>query len=173
MSSYYLFYMKYGLVLGIAFVFILGWLANIVISEIQPSVSSNSPIVHTITGNMNEQPSPSDWIKTRQITVYDDRIVIEIQNATYAEFADTNSMDPVLDKGTNGIEIVPNSADEIQIGDIIAYKSKYGTIIHRVVDKGTDEEGVYFITKGDNNKEADPGKVRFEQVERVLVALIY
>jgi len=164
--------MKYGLVLGLVLIFVIGWLTNTVISELQPSTGPNSHIVYTITGS-NERPSPSDWVKREQIKVYDDRIVIEVPNAIHAEFADTNSMDPVLDIGTNGIEIKPESPDEIKVGDIVAYKSEYGIIIHRVVEKGTDEEGVYFITKGDNNREADPGKLRFEQIERVLVVLIY
>ena len=84
-------------------------------------------------------------------------------------------MVPVLDKGANAIHKVPDSPSEIQIGDIVAYKSKYaeGTLIHRVVDIGADDKGVYYRLKGDNNPERDPGKVRFSQVERVLVAIIY
>jgi signal peptidase len=164
--------MKYGWVLVLTAVFVLGWLTSMVVSEIQPTLSPNSYSQYTITGT-NERPSPSDWVKSNQIKIYNDRIVIEVPGAIYAEFADTNSMDPVLDAGTNGIEIIPESPNQIRVGDIIAYKSEYGTIIHRVVDKGVDSKGIYFITKGDNNKNPDPEKVRFEQVERVLVALIY
>jgi signal peptidase I len=164
--------MKYGFVLGLIIVFLLGWLTSIAFSEIQPVISSDSNLVFTVTG-ANELPSPSDWVKREQIKVYKDRIVIEIPNAVYAEFSDTNSMDPVLDFGANGIEITPQSADQIQVGDIIAYESEQGTIIHRVIEKGFDSDGVYFIAKGDNNKVADPHKIRFEQVKRVLVALIY
>ena len=31
----------------------------------------------------------------------------------------------------------------------------------------------YFIMKGDNNPTSDPGKVRFSQMNRVLIAIIY
>jgi hypothetical protein len=165
--------MKYGLVLGLVIVFLLGSLATLVFSELQPVISQNTNLVYTITGYNNERLSPSDWVKKENIKVYKDRIVIEIPDTIIAEFSDTNSMDPLLDAGTNGIEIVPQSPDQIQAGDIIAYDSDQGVIIHRVIEKGTDRDGVYFITKGDNNREADPEKVRFEQVRRVLIALIY
>jgi len=84
-------------------------------------------------------------------------------------------MDPVIDKGANAIHMVPNSPSEIEVGDIVAYKSVYasGTLIHRVVDINVDDKGIYYTLKGDNNPTNDPGKVRFEQIERVLVAIIY
>jgi hypothetical protein len=33
--------------------------------------------------------------------------------------------------------------------------------------------GFYFIVKGDNNRVSDPGKIRFEQIDRVLFAIIW
>jgi uncharacterized protein (UPF0248 family) len=48
-----------------------------------------------------------------------------------------------------------------------------GTIIHRVVKIGQDSEGWYAILKGDNLSQEDPEKVRFDQVQRVVVAIIY
>jgi hypothetical protein len=84
-------------------------------------------------------------------------------------------MDPVLDASANGIEIIPESEADIHVGDIVSYQSSSveGTVIHRVVELGNDEEGWYAIMKGDNNQFADPGKVRFDQIKRVLVAVIY
>ncbi|MGM5480550.1 MAG: signal peptidase I [Nanobdellota archaeon] len=122
-----------------------------------------------------ERDSPGDYIKTDQIKVYDEKIEINVKNAKWAILADTNSMDPVLDKEASVLQFVPTSPDEIQRGDIISYNSNESNtrIIHRVVYKGTDEDGTYFIVKGDNNKESDPGKVRFGQVERVLFGIIY
>ena len=38
---------------------------------------------------------------------------------------------------------------------------------------GFDDEGWYAIMKGDNLEKADPYKVRFENVKRVVVAVIY
>ena len=120
-----------------------------------------------------ERTSPSDHITEDQIKVYSDKVVISLENAKWASFADTNSMDPVFDKNNNAIQIVPNDPDQISVGDIISYRKNDKTIIHRVIEKGIDGEGWYFIVKGDNNKEADPGKVRFEDITRLTVAVIY
>lgn len=126
-------------------------------------------------GRTDEVASPSDWIKEAQIGVYSSRVILDIQNAEWASFTDTHSMEPVLSSRTNAIEIVPKTADEINVGDIVSYESEYanGIIIHRVIEKSYDDKGVYFIMKGDNNPEADPGKIRFSQLQRVVVALIY
>ena len=122
-----------------------------------------------------EIASPIDRISEEQILVTDEKIVINLKGAEWASFTDTNSMDPVIDSGAHAIEIIPESEDDIKIGDIVAYESEYadGTIIHRVVYKGKDEQGTYFVLKGDNNPVSDPGKVRFEQIKRVVVAIIY
>lgn len=132
----------------------------------------NSLISSVLTG---ERPGPADRITEDQIKVYDDKVVIEIQHAKWAGFTDTNSMDPLLDEDSNAIQIIPQSEDEIQIGDIISYESEYlgGTLIHRVIYIGEDENGKYFIAKGDNNPDPDPEKIRFSQIKRVLVGIIY
>ena len=121
------------------------------------------------------QENPKDRIPEKAIAVYKDRIILDLQNAQWATFTDTHSMEPVLFKGANAIEITPKSVDDIKVGDIISYRSEYaeGSIIHRVVYKGQDDEGTYFIMKGDNLQTSDPGRVRFEQIDRVVVAIIY
>jgi hypothetical protein len=123
----------------------------------------------------NEVASPSDWIPEDFILVTNEKVVLNIQGAEWASFTDTNSMDPVIDAGANAIEVIPESPEDIQVGDIVAYESEYaeGTIIHRVVYKAQDEKGPYFVLKGDNNPINDPGKIRFEQIKRVVVAIIY
>jgi len=122
-----------------------------------------------------EKNSPSNWISEDQIKVYNDRVIIELKDAEWASFTNTNSMDPVIDETANAIEIIPKSTDNIHVGDIISYKSNYadGTIIHRIIKIGSDEKGWYCIVKGDNNQSPDPGKIRFNQIKRILVAIIY
>jgi len=63
----------------------------------------------------------------------------------------------------------------LSVGDIAAYSSDFadGTIIHRIVHIGNDEQGKYFVLKGDNNPTSDPGRVRFSQIKSVVVAIIY
>ncbi|MFH1010516.1 MAG: signal peptidase I [bacterium] len=154
-------------------VFLLGAISTSIYAEL-----TNSPIPSASDlafGNPPEQPSPRDRITESNILVYDDRVIIRVADPQWATFTDTNSMDPVIDAGANAIEIVPQSENDVQVGDIISYKSKFadGTIIHRIVYKGQDESGTYFVVKGDNNPSNDPGKIRFSQIERVVVGIIY
>jgi hypothetical protein len=122
-----------------------------------------------------EVTSPKDRVKESQILVSKDKITLDIPNAIWATFTDTNSMDPVLDSGSNAIEIIPSSEDDLEVGDIVAYESEYakGLIIHRIVHKASDEKGTYFVLKGDNNPTSDPGRVRYSQIRSVVVAIIY
>lgn len=118
--------------------------------------------------------TPSDWIKEEQISVQNDKVIINLKDPKWAKFTDTNSMVPILDKNSNAIEIIPRNPDDIRIGDIVSYRAFTNDIvIHRVIEKGQDEQGVYFILKGDNNTYPDPEKVRFSEIQRVLVAVIY
>jgi signal peptidase I len=117
--------------------------------------------------------SPGEWVKDEQILVYNDKVILDIPNATWVGFTDTKSMEPFFDHKSNALEIKPQSPDEIIIGDIISYQGKTGVIIHRVIEKNVDNEGIYFVVKGDNNKVKDQQKVRFEDIKGVVVAVIY
>lgn len=122
-----------------------------------------------------DKPSPQSRIGNEQIFVYNDEVVIKVENPQWAIFTDTKSMDPVIDSSSKAIEVIPKSEEDIHVGDIVAYKSKYkdGIVAHRVIEIGNDAFGWYAKLKGDNNDYADPGKVRFEQIKRVVVAVIY
>jgi hypothetical protein len=73
------------------------------------------------------------------------------------------------------LEIVPRNYTDINVGDIVSYETEQinGTIIHRVVETGFDSGGWYAVTKGDNIDNPDPFKLRFENIQRVVVAIIY
>jgi len=121
-----------------------------------------------------ERASPMDRVKESQIYVTKDRVIIDMENVEWAKFTDTNSMDPIIDTGSNALEISPDSIGDLQVGDIISYTTHFteGTIIHRIVEIGDDGEW-YARVKGDNIDFEDPGKVRFDQVERVVIGIIY
>jgi hypothetical protein len=167
----------------ILMIFIAGWVyGNITTTQAiaVPEKPKEHPTASwtTMFGLMEsakERISPHDRISEEQIHVYNDRVVIDIKNAEWASFTNTNSMDPVIDQGANAIQIVPRSTEEIHLGDIVSYKSNIvdATIIHRVVRIDSDEKGWFAIMKGDNLNREDPEKVRFEQVQRVVVAIIY
>lgn len=116
--------------------------------------------------------SPPDFVKDKQILVYEDRVVLNIEGARLTRYAPTKSMVPVLDSGANGISVKPKDENEIEIGDIISFWREGNLIVHRVVEKGVDENGAYFVTKGDNSPVVD-GKTRFSEVEHKLVGLFY
>ncbi|MFP4402756.1 MAG: hypothetical protein ACOC3X_03420 [Nanoarchaeota archaeon] len=163
----------------------MGWFSNDLYAEIKPTITTHSIFeqannnkILNPTNNLNnpkDKPSPKDWIKKNQIKVHNDKIILEIENAKWSSFADTKSMDPVLDSTAHGLHIIPKKQEDINIGDIVAYESKFteGTILHRVIEIKADNEGLYYILKGDNNELADPEKVRFSQIKRILVAIIY
>jgi hypothetical protein len=116
--------------------------------------------------------SPNDWIFEDDIIVFDDMVVLRVENATLSNYLDTGSMKPVLDEGANGIRVVPKSAYEIDVGDIVSYRLGGMLVVHRVVEKGFDDEGIYFIIKGDNNL-ANDGKIRFSDIEYVTIGVIW
>lgn len=122
-----------------------------------------------------EKPSPADIIAEKQIRVYEDEVIIKMNGTEWSNIQDTNSMDPVIDSGTNVLEITPTNPNQINPGDIISYHVEKEDIyiIHRVIKKGVDEQGLFFITKGDNSPVADSEKVRFEQIEGLVYAIIY
>ena len=165
--------------------FALGWVSSIMYAGIMSSsspvdqpVSTQSSVVdlQKLQGSASrDKPSPSNWIKNDQIYVFSDEVVLKIKDAKWAIFTDTKSMDPVIDSTSKAIQIIPENENDIHVGDIVAYKSSYenGTVTHRVAEIGHDSKGWYAMLKGDNNKYPDPEKVRFEQITRVVVAIIY
>lgn len=121
---------------------------------------------------------PGDHIPESSIKVYEGNsnvtIILPSSNFRFSQFADTKSMLPTFASNHNAIEIIPNGPEDIKIGDIISYKyTENISIVHRVINIRKDDRGLYYIVKGDNNKIPDPVKVRIENVEGILVALIY
>ena len=153
-------------------IFITGWLTNSLFGGNQelPYINNNLPSI----GDSSERLSPQDYISEDQIIVQKDQVIIKVKNPSWARYTNTNSMDPILDNGANGIEIIPNCED-IKAGDIIAYESKFvsGLIVHRVIEINKDENGIYFTLKGDNAPFKDAEKVRCDQIKYQLIAIIY
>lgn len=146
-------------------VFALGFLSPYFITSIS---SLEKPFSLTLSGNL----APSQTISRENIDVYDDRIVIMIDNASLGRYASTGSMKPVLDENSKGIRIKPKSESEIAVGDIVTYNRNGELIIHRVIEKGKDSNGTYFVLKGDNNYSND-GKIRFSEIVYKTVGVLY
>ncbi|MGK0208870.1 MAG: signal peptidase I [Patescibacteria group bacterium] len=126
----------------------------------------------SMTGNVVFNGSPSNWITEKDLVVESDRLILEIANVSIGRYLGSGSMQPVLDSEVNGIRIVPESDAVIEVGDIVTYERNGDTIIHRVIEKGLDGDGVYFIVKGDNNILSD-GKVRFSEIRYVTIGILY
>jgi hypothetical protein len=120
--------------------------------------------------------APYDRIQERSINVYADKIVIDLadlqgRKISWATYADTKSMVPTIGKGCNGLEFVPTATAEVHRGDMIAFVREDALIIHRVIDIGSDEQGWFVKTKGDNNQFLDE-KIRFSQIKFVTFGII-
>ena len=128
-------------------------------------------VINEPFGMSLEQPGPSDWIVEDSIHVYKDRVVLDVTDVQWATFTDTNSMDPVFDVGAHVLQLEPKQED-LRVGDIISYHKGESIIIHRIVEIGFDTQW-YAITKGDNNDAPDSDKVRFNQIDRVVIGVLY
>ena len=160
--------------------FILGLLSGLLLPaafDAQPFSESTfiSEVFAHDGSAIEELASPGDYVSEDAIHVYTDRVILDVSNPQWAKFTDTNSMDPILDEGTNAIEIVPQSPSDLQVGDIISYRSTTldAVIIHRIISIGLDADGTYYTLKGDNNPGPDPERVRFSQIQRKVIAIIY
>ncbi len=148
----------------------LGWISH----ELYTLTSTQ--MIPEITGLSiaSAKEVPLDRINEQQIRVLQDKIEILVPNAQWATLSDTHSMEPLLFKGANALQIVPHNSSDIHVGDIVSYEEpSVGVIIHRVTAIGTDEQGWFAILKGDNNPNPDNEKVRFSQVRKVLIGVIY
>lgn len=131
--------------------------------------SIEKPFSFSITGNVS---APGNWIGENQIRTENGKVIIELENASISRYAPTGSMIPTLNENSNGIRIKPESAERISVGDIITFSEGNDLIVHRVVEKGRDKDGEWFITKGDNSGVSD-GKVYFKDVKFVTIGILY
>ena len=159
-------------IIKICIIFLIGFLsANLVSFYVVYGLES--PFSFNNFSFNDNNSAPFDFVEENQIKIYNDKIVIDIKDASLSRYAATGSMKPVLDVFSNGIRIVPNNEDEINIGDIVTYKDSGQLIVHRVVEKARDEQGVYFVMQGDNNNVSDAGKVRFNDIKYVTIGVLW
>ena len=161
-------------IINVCIIFLLGFLiASFIglylISGLELPFGS---FINNLSLNPNFTEAPSDYIKEGQIQIYENSVVINVEGASIGRYASTGSMIPILNEYSNGIKIKPKSEEEIKVGDIITFDQNGVLIVHRVIVKDTDDEGVYFITKGDNNLTND-GKIRFEDIRYKTIGIIW
>ena len=105
------------------------------------------------------------------VTHYENKTVIDINKSLVpAQISCTGSMQPLIGCG-NKVYLKELAADdEVNIGDIIAYRNGDEYIMHQVVDENTGE-GCYYL-KGFNNVFMDQECIDRDDMEfRVAVIL--
>lgn len=130
--------------------------------------------VESYASNVPEKLSSYDHVDESEILLSGNDVLISTNyELRWSRFEDTNSMNPLFDEGHNGLEFVPKSVYDIHLGDVISFDHKGETFIHRVVEIGNDEDGRYFLTKGDNSFNIDEGVRRFEDINGVLFGVVF
>ncbi|MBW6442711.1 hypothetical protein K0A97_02935 [Patescibacteria group bacterium] len=162
--------LHFNFLLSVVLIFVIFLIGFFSYPFLNPYLNDRIETPYSIHGNV--VLSPTDFIKNENIFVYPDKIIIYIKNASISSYADTGSMEPFLNQDSNGIRVKPLSEKDIKIGDIISFRKLGKIIVHRVINKGLDEQGIYFITKGDNSPIED-GKIRFEDIEYVTIGILY
>lgn len=151
-------------------IFLLGFLACALLLYFFVYFEENLPFSKGIVSA--EESKLSDFVSENDILVYDNYIILKISGATISSYAPTGSMSPLLNSKANGIRIIPENPELINLGTIVSFEQDDKLIVHRVVEKGEDDEGTYYIVKGDNNSTTD-GKIRFEDIKYVTIGVLW
>ena len=140
-------------------------------------------IAINISAYLTKPDEPQRWISSKNIYgIYDIKhreYTIHIENVSLLSIdktAGTGSMIPTIPKGA--IVIYKQLEGEtLKVGDIIVFNAKSNNetirIVHRIVSVGSDGKGIFYRTKGDNNGDIDPWKVRPENIVGVVVGVIW
>lgn len=83
----------------------------------------------------------------------------------------SGSMYPTYSIG-DMVFVLKCDAKDLKIGDVIEYKRKNFSVIHRIKDMYIRDEKIYIITQGDNNTVEDADPVEEKQVQGKVIASI-
>ena len=100
-------------------------------------------------------------------------INLEGVNYSIAKVGSTHSMLPTLPDNATIIIMDKFNASSLGVGDIITFKIGSEKVVHRIDKIGTDELGLFFKTKGDNNQYEDSWKVRPDEITGVVVGVLW
>lgn len=150
----------------------VGWLLLLAGCTILFAVTLHTPLLYA-QSLASEVPSPLVRLTLSQNA---ESFIIDKQDLTLYGVADTNSMDPVIDAQSKVlVKNVP--LKELVVGDILVFKQQQANshklIVHRIVAIGTDSDGWFAQTKGDNSQFVDTELVRAHNVIGTVVAIFY
>lgn len=84
----------------------------------------------------------------------------------------TGSMRPTIG-GFSEVIVIDILYEDINIGDIITFKTNLRETIHRVVNIENNGTDTVYTTKGDNNNVADSEKLLRNQIKYKVVGVLY
>ncbi len=122
-----------------------------------------------------EKVGSFDHVSKNEIKLMGNNVIIQLDDkkVEWSEFENTNSMDPLLDEGYNGLEFVPRNVEDIHVGDVISFNYGDDIYVHRVVEINEDGLGWFALTKGDNLYNIDKGKRRFKDIKGVIFGVVF
>src|SRR3990167_6598606 len=90
------FNMKIEKILKVSIIFLLGFLSANIIGYLMVYGAEN-PFSNSFNFS-NAEKAPSDFLRESQIEIYDNKVVININDASISRYAPTGSMIPVFDE---------------------------------------------------------------------------
>ena len=122
-------------------------------------------------------------ISDNKILVYEKNLIINQSNLVKG-IMQGESMIPSIFPNQKLLFTTNININTLCVGDIIVFnntlskckrlmKSPTDLIIHRIIERHFDKNGIYFITKGDNNYINDDCKIRNKYINSVMIGLIY
>ncbi len=137
---------------------VLSWIVNLILAFILVKfliypglgllLGTTHPLVAVVSGSMEHDVSFNQWWEQNK-GWYEPR---GISKQNFIDFKFTN--------GFNKGDIMVLTGGNVEVGDVIVYPSNPDPIIHRVYFIGRDEDGMYYMTKGDHNAIDDAVKIR-------------
>ena len=108
-----------------------------------------------------------DFICSQNLSNLSEIMVITTNMSRTSEGKYTNSMFPAFDENSKLTMEKLNPNTDLSVGDIIEFKvhEYFGCInIHRIIKIKEDKQGIYYVTKGDNNLLPDFQKTRRDNI---------
>ena len=112
-------------------------------------------------------------ISPNTFNLTEDSLTINFNNITFFNITGGSSMLPAIHNNSTQLYIILGN-NLLYIGDIVRFKYKEDIFMHhRIIDIRNDEEGIYYITRGDNNPLNDVIKIRKENITHKLIGILY
>jgi hypothetical protein len=103
-------------------------------------------------------------IKRESIQVYENAVVIEVYDAKVNQ---QDIRDPLVNKDSNIIQIVPSFPESIKEGDIVTYEINNKIKTNRIEISGNDQDGHYYRVQSEQEK------IRFKDIKSVVIGILY